>query len=110
MPVRTIGDPGTVSDLTLNKRPNGRFSIARQNYLEENSERHPAWAPEYGWPRDASAATSTESAKSLLESLNGVHLYLVRTTAGEYFAGMTVGNVMPPEWPDFCRPLFEGDR
>lgn len=104
--VGVIGNPGDAADLRFNKRPNGRWGIPKQNWRDDESMRHPAWTPDYGWPRRPSAPMSTQDGESTLASVDGVHVYVVRTVDGKHFAGMTTGSTLPGGWPDVLKPLF----
>lgn len=69
---------------------------------------HPGWnLPFIRSERDR--PQTVEAAYSLLQSVGGAHIYLVRSTKGEYFTGVTEGHVLPRSWPEVCRPLFDGE-
>lgn len=104
---RVIGDPATSAPLQFNKRPNGRWGFPQQNHHDGDSLRHPAWAPRFGWPRDPqNPPTTTADGEAALDAVGGIVVYLVRTTSGEHFAGMTTGTTLPAGWPEALAPLF----
>lgn len=104
--VGVMGSPAETADLQFNKRPNGRWGFPQQNWRDEDSKRHPAWTPTYGWPRLDAAPASTQDGERTLASVGGVHVYVVRTVDGKHFAGMTTGNTLPEGWPAILEPLF----
>jgi dynein-related subfamily AAA family protein len=105
--VGVVGDPTSTAPVQFNKRPNGRWGFPQQNWRDPDSLRHPAWDPQYGWPRDPHhPPTNTHDGEAVLNGVDGVHVYVVRTVDDQYFAGMTTGNTLPAGWPDVLEPLF----
>lgn len=98
--VDTIGAPGTISRLRfeLNRRAETRYRIARQLRQRADSERHPAWTDEFGFPRAPDDVASPEDAENYLPA-GGVRLLLVRTQDGKVYAGHTAGPALPHGWP-----------
>lgn len=108
--VGVVGDAGTTAPVRFNKRPNGRWSFPQQNWRDADSMRHPAWAPPYGWPRGQQPPASTQDGDAVLNGVDGVHVYVVRTVDGRHFAGMTTGDTLPTGWPAMLAPLFAAQQ
>lgn len=97
-----IGDPWLRSDLDF------RFDRRRGGYvIEMGPQRHPGWGPGAGWPQLPDAGSS-DNAEIILRHTGGIHLYLVRSQLGTYFAGVTTGATVPEGWPSMLHELFTG--
>jgi len=66
----------------------GRMRIAQQN--RHRHARLTAWSPSRGFPELVSNAT-TDDARTLLNDIGGLHLYLARAENGVVWAGFTTG-------------------
>lgn len=66
----------------------GRMRIARQN--RHRHSRLTAWTPQMGFP-SLEAYQDTGDARSLLDSIGGLHIYLARAADGTVWAGYTIG-------------------
>lgn len=110
--VKVIGDSSLSDNLVINHRGRGRWGIARQNINGvEGSRRHPAWDTKWGWPRNSvKAPVNTNEAEDIISSVDGITVYVVRTIDDQFFAGMVTGNVLPSDWPEILRPLFEDNK
>ena len=108
--VGAVGNIDLSAPLEFKRRPNGRWGIPRQNRLGNNHARHPAWTDSLGWPTPSTRPTSTADGQAALDSFGGLHVYIVRTVEGHYFAGFTVGDSRPVTWPEMLDPLFTAQR
>lgn len=105
---RVVGQPEENSSITFKAhRRHASYELAGMNRHDERTERHPAWMPVNGWP-DVRIPSSVEDAKAILTEIGGIHLYIVRTDSGQYFAGFTTGARLPQDWPNSLDPLFKG--
>jgi 5-methylcytosine-specific restriction enzyme B len=91
--VRVIGDPATSAPMRWGRRPRMNTPQARQR-----GERHPAWAPERGFPAAPDTVGDKDEAEQYLPA--GLRIYMVRTSAGEYYAGFIAATSYPAAWPD----------
>lgn len=110
--VRSIGAPGVVEPLQFNQRParsggNARWGIPRQNRGTTDPLRPTAWTEPFGWPRFDEPPKSREDAQAKLDDIGGLVIYIVRTTTGELYAGMTRGIDDHENWPDVLDPMIE---
>lgn len=97
--VAVVGDPDRKATLRfeLNRRDERRYRIAAQARQKPGSERHPAWTQEFGFPKAPDSIASKEEGAQLVA--HGVHVFIVKTQDGQYFAGHTQGTDLPDEWP-----------
>ena len=107
--VSVIWDPTVSSELTFRPRPkNNRYDIRRQNHYTEDSERHPAWTSNFGWPTLEEPPESSSDAGEIVAP--GITIYVVRTIDSQYFAGFTRGKELPAGWPTELQPLFSDTK
>jgi hypothetical protein len=108
---RVIGDPAVSSPLEFKPKAKagGRLRIANQNRQAPESQRHPAWQSDNGFPKTPDSVADRNAAAAHMAG--GIHVYLVRTTDGDIYAGFTTGSVFPSGWPDepALRALFDVD-
>ena len=99
IPVHVIGDPAQSSVLhfDLNRKDERRYRISNQARQMAGSQRHPAWTKEFGFPKAPDTVSSKEDAAPLIAQ--GVHVFIVKTEDGRYFAGHTQGSALPGGWP-----------
>lgn len=96
---KVIGNP-TESGLLhfdLNRRDDRRYRIRNQNRQTAGSERHPAWKATHGFPEAPDTVQTRTDAE--LSISDGVHIFLVKSRSGEYYAGFVRGVTMPKSWP-----------
>ena len=96
---QAIGAPALSGKLRfeLNRRGDGRYRIMNQNRQQDATERHPAWTSENGFPEAPDNVRTKQDAAKFMQG--GIHVYLVKCTTGDYFAGFTVGTAFPASWP-----------
>lgn len=96
---KVIGAPERTGRIRfeLNRKDERRYRIAAQARQKPGSERHPAWTEEFGFPKASDTISSKEEGASLIAQ--GVHIFVVKTRDGDYFAGHTQGTELPDGWP-----------
>ena len=97
--VRVIGEPSVTGDLDFTQKAGGRMRIANQNRQATPDKRHPAWTSDRGFPKADDDVASSEEAKTWYPT--ALHVYLVLTQDGDYYAGFTTGTEYPSDWPDY---------
>lgn len=104
--VRAIGAPDQAAPLSMSKNRDNdpRYRIENQNRHMPGSQRHPAWAPELGFPQATSPVTDAASAEPFLTG--GLRILLVRTADGALHAGFVEGVDPPPDWPPGLAAVF----
>lgn len=112
--IGTIGQPDAIESLEIYQRPtrngNARWSFPRQNRAGDGNQRPTAWTEAYGWPTFQSPPQSKDDAADALERIGGLFIYLVRTTKGNHYAGMTTGNSDHLAWPDALVSLLSAQK
>ncbi len=108
--VITIGNPDVTSTLEVKQRPtkgtSARWGFARQNRSANDPLRPAAWTEPYGWPTFSTPPADTDDARTELNRIQGLFIYLVKTTDGLTYAGMTTGNRDHGSWPDIFDAMF----
>jgi hypothetical protein len=92
--VRSHYDPGKVDVIEFDSKSQERMRIANQN--RNWSTRASGWSPEAGFP-SLGPTEDTGDARRLIESIGGLHIYLVRDVNCKVWAGYTKGAAPPPE-------------
>lgn len=87
---KVIGSPDNSGPIEFHSKAGRRMRIARQNRQQPNSQRHPAWIYERGFPRAPDGVGSREEAERYFPE-GGLRIYIAKTTDGEYYAGFTKG-------------------
>lgn len=85
-----IGQPGILSPIEFHPKTGNRMRIARQNRQQPNSQRHPAWTSENGFPRAPDGIGNRDEALSYFPE-GGLRIYIAKTVEGDYYAGFTKG-------------------
>lgn len=85
-----VGAPGESGPIEFHKKKGGRMRIARQNRRQPNSQRHPAWTADRGFPIAPDSISSKEDAAPYFPQ-GGLRIYIAKTFDGEYYAGFTRG-------------------
>ena len=80
----------------LNRRDDRRYRIQNQNRQTTNTERHPAWTAAKGFPEAPDSVKTPEEAGAYIQ--DGVHIFIVKSLTGDYYAGFTTGTTMPDSW------------
>lgn len=87
-----IGAPQISGPIEFRRKAGGRMRIANQNRQQPGSQRHPAWKPNYGFPKAADdVANKLESLKYFPDG--GLRIYIAKTFDGQYYAGFTKGHL-----------------
>lgn len=85
-----VGRPGESGPIEFQRKAGGRMRIARQNRQQPNSQRHPAWIAQRGFPTAPNDVRSKEEALPYFPE-GGLRIYIVKTVEGDYYAGFTKG-------------------
>lgn len=95
---------GTIMLGPRNQDPalDGRYCITKQNRQFAGAARHPAWTSARGFP----TAPNNIATKADVAALPKPVIFLVRTTAGELWAGFSSAQARPAAWPVALDPLF----
>ena len=80
----------------LNRRDDRRYRIQNQNRHTASTERHPAWTAAKGFPEAPDSVQTPEEAGAYIQ--DGVHIFIVKSLTGDYYAGFTTGTTMPDSW------------
>ncbi|MBI9079928.1 MAG: hypothetical protein JEY79_09345 [Pseudodesulfovibrio sp.] len=88
----TIGKLGIFSPIEFQKKSGGRMRIVNQNRQQPNSQRHPAWTADLGFPTAPDDVRNKEEALPYFPK-GGLRIYISKTAEGEYFAGFTQGTL-----------------
>ena len=102
--VKSIHDFSKIEILTFDPRGGGR-SDCRITEQALYQKRHPAWQPtETGFPTINANAISA----STVTTATNLKIFIVRTTAGNYYAGYINEATRPTNWPnsDFLNTMF----
>ena len=96
---RVIGNTAVTGWLSfeLNRASERRYRIANQNRQAAGGVRHPAWTAGNGFPQAADDVATLEEARQYIAE--GLRVYIVRSLAGDFYAGFTQGDAVPPNWP-----------
>ena len=96
---RVIGNTAVAGWLSfeLNRVKEKRYRIANQNRQAAGGVRHPAWTADNGFPQAPDDVATLEDARQYIAG--GLRVYIVRSLAGDFYAGFTQGNMMPADWP-----------
>ena len=96
---RVIGNTAVVGELSfeINRVNDRRYRISNQNRQVAGGLRHPAWTGENGFPEAPDDVANREDARQYIAE--GLRIYIVRSLAGDFYAGFTQGNMMPENWP-----------
>lgn len=96
---RVIGDPTVTGPLEFKTKSGGRMRIANQNRQATPEKRHPAWREERGFPKADDDIADRDAARAFFP--DALHVYIVLTRDGDYYAGFTTGTDYPAAWPDY---------
>lgn len=99
-----IGQAGAYGNIEFHRKSGGRMRIARQNRQQKNSQRHPAWSEERGFPVAPDGIKSTQDALPYFPQ-GGLRIFVAKTRTGDYFAGHTKG--VRPEGMAPTHPMWE---
>ena len=90
--VRNPYNPANASELIeFDKKSGNRMRITNQNRHSMSSSRPRGWLPGAGFPT-LTASQDTVDARTLLNQLGHVHIYLARDAHGVVWAGFTQGS------------------
>ena len=102
--VRVIGSPEVSAPIEFQRKKGSRMRIARQNRQQPNSQRHPAWTADFGFPTAPDNVRNKEEALQYFPE-GGLRIYIAKTAAGDYYAGFTTGH--RPAGMDPNNPMWE---
>lgn len=88
-----IGSPEITGPIEFHSKSGGRMRIARQNRQQPNSQRHPAWTSDRGFPVAPNNVRNKNEALPYFPE-GGLRIYIAKTTEGDFYAGFTEG--FPP--------------
>lgn len=104
--VHSIGQPSQVSEIPFALRRGGRALIKLQNVFSATNMRPSVWSPAAGnWPEPKDAKTLNMKEADEIAA-QGLLIYVVKTTDGEYFAGFTTGQTDGSQWPEVVHELL----
>jgi hypothetical protein len=115
LPVITIqarvhGSPSESGPIEFHRKAGGRMRIARQNRQQPNSQRHPAWIAERGFPSAPDDVRDRGEALAFFPP-GGLRIFIAKTAEGDYYAGFRKGsrpvNIKPtdPMWAFYSQDV-----
>lgn len=110
---RVVGQSSVSGPIEFHEKAGGRMRIARQNRQQPNSQRHPAWIAERGFPTAPDGVSSKEEALHYFPD-GGLRIYIAKTVEGDYYAGFKEGprpaSVKPndPDWDLYSQDKVGG--
>lgn len=104
---RAIGNPNLVAPLSFDYRGAAvghRYKVSNQVRQREDSQRHPAWTRDLGFPTAPDNIGDLEEAAQFVGP--GLTIYVARLMDGTYYAGYVKGLELPAGWPTELQPMF----